>query len=55
MSLGNMEHEAKDSMSDPLAVDPLPVTQWNFLAACMFFCTGHWYVACSLIRVLQVF
>ncbi|KAG2713259.1 hypothetical protein I3760_04G168800 [Carya illinoinensis] len=42
MSLGNMENEAKDSMSDPLAVDPLPVTQWNLLAACMFFCTGHW-------------
>ncbi|XP_041007365.1 GPI ethanolamine phosphate transferase 3 isoform X2 [Juglans microcarpa x Juglans regia] len=37
MRLGNMENEAKDSMSDPL-----PVIQWNLLAACMFFCTGHW-------------
>ncbi len=45
MRLDNVEHDAKDGTGDLLAVDPLPVTQWNLLAVCLFFCTGHWYVA----------
>uniref|UniRef100_A0A2N9F9R6 Cation/H+ exchanger domain-containing protein n=1 Tax=Fagus sylvatica TaxID=28930 RepID=A0A2N9F9R6_FAGSY len=42
MRLDNVEHDAKDGTGDLLAVDPLPVTQWNLLAVCLFFCTGHW-------------
>lgn len=37
--LDNIE---QDGISDVLSVDPLPVTQWNLLAVCLFFCTGHW-------------
>ncbi|GMY25056.1 gpi ethanolamine phosphate transferase 3 [Fagus crenata] len=42
MRLDNVEHDAKNGTGDLLAVDPLPVTQWNLLAVCLFFCTGHW-------------
>ena len=50
MRLDNIEQEdAKDGIRDVLAVDPLSVTQWNLLAVCLFFCSGHWYVASSLL------
>lgn len=55
MRLSNVEPEAKDRMSEPVTIDPLPVTQWNLLAACLFFCTGHWYVARSLLCGLSGF
>ena len=48
MRLDNIEQDAKDKIRDVSAVDPLSVTQWNLLAVCLFFCTGHWYVASSL-------
>lgn len=25
-----------------LTLNPLAVTQWNLLAVCLFFATGHW-------------
>ncbi|KAK9103043.1 hypothetical protein Sjap_020297 [Stephania japonica] len=37
----NLESKAKDGIVH-VAYDPLPVTQWNFLAVCLFFYTGHW-------------
>ncbi|XP_050271898.1 uncharacterized protein LOC126715366 [Quercus robur] len=40
--LDNIEKDAKDKIRDVSAVDPLSVTQWNLLAVCLFFCTGHW-------------
>ncbi|XP_075651995.1 uncharacterized protein LOC142622418 isoform X1 [Castanea sativa] len=40
--LDNIEQDAKDDIRDVSAVDPLSVTQWNLLAVCLFFCTGHW-------------
>ncbi|KAK9143069.1 hypothetical protein Syun_012469 [Stephania yunnanensis] len=37
----NLESKAKDGIVR-ITYDPLPVTQWNFLAVCLFFYTGHW-------------
>ncbi|XP_057979081.1 GPI ethanolamine phosphate transferase 3 isoform X2 [Malania oleifera] len=36
MRLDNIEQDIKDG------IGPLPVTQWNLLAVCLFFCSGHW-------------
>ncbi|XP_044462236.1 GPI ethanolamine phosphate transferase 3 isoform X3 [Mangifera indica] len=42
MRLGNIEQDPKDKFSVNLNFDPLSVTQWSFLATCLFFSTGHW-------------
>lgn len=34
-----------------LAVDPISVTQWSLLAVCLFYLTGHWYVACVFVAI----
>lgn len=39
MKLESME----DSDSDAIfTFNPLAITQWNLLAVCLFFATGHW-------------
>lgn len=48
MRLDNVELDGKDGGSWNLMLDPVPVTQWSLFAVCLFFCTGHWFVICSL-------
>lgn len=39
-----MEEDAISGTVRKLNFNPLAVTQWNLLAVCLFFATGHWLV-----------
>ncbi|XP_042520572.1 GPI ethanolamine phosphate transferase 3 [Macadamia integrifolia] len=40
--LHNSELDQNHGNVGALTTDPLPVTQWNLLAVCLFFSSGHW-------------
>ncbi|XVF29973.1 hypothetical protein REPUB_Repub16aG0017300 [Reevesia pubescens] len=42
MRLEGIEHHTINVASGTSILDPLPVVQWNLLAVCLFFATGHW-------------
>ncbi|KAG8644427.1 hypothetical protein MANES_11G127500v8 [Manihot esculenta] len=42
LRLDSMEEDAISGTVRKLNFNPLAVTQWNLLAVCLFFATGHW-------------
>ncbi|KAJ4833712.1 hypothetical protein Tsubulata_038620 [Turnera subulata] len=48
--LGNIEDDVVDRANGILTFNPLAVTQWNLLAVCLFFATGHWFDEFVLVR-----
>ncbi|CAK7356607.1 unnamed protein product [Dovyalis caffra] len=42
MRLESLEDSDSDATAQIFTFNPLAVTQWNLLAVCLFFATGHW-------------
>ncbi|XP_022749404.1 GPI ethanolamine phosphate transferase 3 isoform X2 [Durio zibethinus] len=42
MRLEGIEQHTVDGAPGISILDPLPIVQWNLLAVCLFFATGHW-------------